>query len=147
MSDYYKIGDFARKIGVSIQTLRNWDKDGSLKPAKVTNGGTRYYSEEQYVQYSGLNKNIEKHIVAYSVNNMSLLEQYLVAKGYKYKIVIDAVNIISLVETNSVERVIFYSRDDITIDGIEPLTDSAYRLFKTVCKSHGVAIEFVKEVI
>lgn len=34
MSAYYKIGDFAKEIGVSIQTLRNWDKDGKLKPVK-----------------------------------------------------------------------------------------------------------------
>ena len=38
MSTFYKIGDFAREIGVSIQTLRNLDKDGTLKPAKVTEG-------------------------------------------------------------------------------------------------------------
>ena len=51
MSVYYKIGDFAEKIGVSTATLRRWDKEGVLKPAKVTEGGTRYYSEAQYLQY------------------------------------------------------------------------------------------------
>jgi len=42
----YSIGKFAKKIGVCVQTLRNWDKSGKLKPAyKVS--GRRSYSEEQ----------------------------------------------------------------------------------------------------
>lgn len=28
---YYSIGDFANKIGKTVQTLRNWDKSGTLK--------------------------------------------------------------------------------------------------------------------
>ena len=28
----YRIGDFAKTIGVTLQTLRNWDKLGKLKP-------------------------------------------------------------------------------------------------------------------
>lgn len=37
---YYSIGKFATKIGKTVQTLRNWDKNGTLKPSHVTNGGT-----------------------------------------------------------------------------------------------------------
>ena len=44
---YYSIGEFANKIGKTIQTLRNWDKNGSLKPHHITKAGTRYYSQEQ----------------------------------------------------------------------------------------------------
>ena len=40
------IGKFAKSLGVSIQTLRNWDKEGKLKPTYVTENGYRYYSEE-----------------------------------------------------------------------------------------------------
>lgn len=49
----YKIGEFADKIGVSIGTLRLWDKTGELKPAHITDGGTRYYSEAQVNSYLG----------------------------------------------------------------------------------------------
>ena len=38
------IGKFAKSLGVSIQTLRNWDKEGKLKPTYVTENGYRYYS-------------------------------------------------------------------------------------------------------
>ena len=45
-----KIGKFAKQIGVTIQTLRNWDNNGNLKPFKVING-VRYYSEAQLKQF------------------------------------------------------------------------------------------------
>ncbi|SEN64970.1 MerR HTH family regulatory protein [Megamonas sp. Calf98-2] len=51
---YYSIGEFADKIGKTIQTLRNWDKNNTFKPAYVTTGGTRYYSQEQLNNFLGL---------------------------------------------------------------------------------------------
>lgn len=32
---YYAIGEFAKLIGVTQQTLRNWDKVGKLKPSHI----------------------------------------------------------------------------------------------------------------
>jgi len=46
----YRPGTFAKLIGVSTTTLRNWDKQGILKPALKTPGGERRYSEEQLQQ-------------------------------------------------------------------------------------------------
>ena len=43
---YYSIGQFAKEIGKTTKTLRNWDKEGKLKPARVEQSGYRYYSEE-----------------------------------------------------------------------------------------------------
>ena len=51
---YYSIGEFANKIGKTVQTLRNWDKNGTLKPSHITSGGTRYYSQEQLNHFLGL---------------------------------------------------------------------------------------------
>ena len=51
---YYSIGEFADKIGKTIQILRNWDKNNTFKPAYVTTGGTRYYSQEQLNNFLGL---------------------------------------------------------------------------------------------
>ncbi|WP_039218156.1 MULTISPECIES: MerR family transcriptional regulator, partial [Clostridium] len=34
---YYSIGEFATKIGKTVQTLRNWDKNETLKPSHITN--------------------------------------------------------------------------------------------------------------
>ena len=43
----YSISEFGKQIGVCNGTLRLWDKAGTLKPAFVSPGGTRYYSDEQ----------------------------------------------------------------------------------------------------
>ena len=47
MKNLYKIGQAAKIIGVSIDTLRRWDEDGILIPAYKTPGGTRFYSKDQ----------------------------------------------------------------------------------------------------
>ena len=51
MKKYYSIGEFARMLGVSSQTLRNWEDEGKLKPHHKTENGYRYYTKEQLVQY------------------------------------------------------------------------------------------------
>ena len=50
MSKYYSIREFSKIIGVSAQTLRNWDANGKLHPHHTTASGYRYYSDEQLNQ-------------------------------------------------------------------------------------------------
>ena len=50
MSKYYSIHEFSKIIGVSAQTLRNWDSNGKLHPHHATTSGYRYYSDEQLNQ-------------------------------------------------------------------------------------------------
>lgn len=46
-----KIGEFALRVGKSIETLRSWDKSGKLKPAlKQGENGHRFYTEAQVQQ-------------------------------------------------------------------------------------------------
>ena len=47
MSKYYCVRKFLRIIGVSIQTLRNWDANVKLQPHHTTTRGYRYYFDEQ----------------------------------------------------------------------------------------------------
>jgi len=51
MSRLYRIGDAARILGVSVQTLRRWDKEGKLKPIRV--GKERRYREEDLLKFLG----------------------------------------------------------------------------------------------
>lgn len=58
---YYLIGEFSNKIGKSIQTVRNWDKNGFLKPYHVTQGNRTpkilYCNTMAYYQNPHIEKN------------------------------------------------------------------------------------------
>ena len=61
----YKPKEFAEKLGVSIKTLQRWDNDGTLI-ANRTLGNRRYYTYNQYLEYTGLTSSINtKKIVMY----------------------------------------------------------------------------------
>lgn len=59
---YYKIGAFARLLGVSTGTLRDYDKKGILKPHHTSPYGYRYYSHEQYEQFLSRHGNVQAGI-------------------------------------------------------------------------------------
>ena len=60
LSKYYSIHEFSKIIGVSAQTLRNWDANGKLHPPHTTVSGYRYYSDEQLNQVINV-KSKKKH--------------------------------------------------------------------------------------
>ena len=64
------IGEISSIFGVSISTLRRWDKQRLLNPAFTTPGGHRRYYLDKVAKFFGLgktNKATEKRItVAYS---------------------------------------------------------------------------------
>lgn len=45
---YYTSGEFARKANVTIRTIRFYDKQGILKPSKVSEAGYRLYTDEDF---------------------------------------------------------------------------------------------------
>ena len=57
----YKVGEFAKLLNVTVKTLQNWDKQGSLK-AYRTPTNQRFYTEEQLNQILNLSNSnqIEK---------------------------------------------------------------------------------------
>lgn len=52
MASNYKIGEAAKVLGVSIQTLRRWAKEGTLVPDFVSPGGHRFYSSAVLERFS-----------------------------------------------------------------------------------------------
>ena len=63
MNKLLAIGQVSKLLGVTIQTLRNWDKQGLLKPDELTRGGERRYKLETL-------RNINKNIV-FNVDNLN----------------------------------------------------------------------------
>ena len=92
MSKYYSINKFSKILGVSAQTLRNWDKKGKLHPHHTSSNGYRYYSHEQLNQVMNVNPNLDRIVIGYcrvssnkqkddlerQIENMKL---YLTAQG------------------------------------------------------------------
>ena len=47
MNRFLKIGEAAKILGVSPQTMRRWEISGHLLPDRKSEGGTRYYSRDK----------------------------------------------------------------------------------------------------
>jgi predicted site-specific integrase-resolvase len=63
MNRFIKIGEAAKVLGISIQTLRRWEETGYLLPARKSKGSTRYYDLDQLLG----KKNIESDLtIAYA---------------------------------------------------------------------------------
>ena len=60
MSKYYSINKFSKILGISVQTLRNWDKKGKLHPHHTSSNGYRYYSHEQLNQVMNVKPNLDR---------------------------------------------------------------------------------------
>lgn len=48
---FLTVDEFAKRIGVHPQTVRQWDKTGVLLPHHKTPSGRRLYSEQQVEEY------------------------------------------------------------------------------------------------
>lgn len=104
MSKIISIGQAAKLLGVHVQTLRNWEKSGKLKPDSISPGGTRRYNQEKILQLTGKElPNIEKDeriTIAYArvsshdqkadlQRQAQVLELYCAEHGYKYELITD----------------------------------------------------------
>jgi len=91
-----KIGKVADLLGVSIQTLHNWEKTGELVPDKKTRGGTRYYDVDKLLD----KPEQEKITLAYArvsshdqkedlVRQRELLEVFCAKNAWQFEIISD----------------------------------------------------------
>lgn len=129
----YSIGKFAKEIGVTRQTLRNWHKEDILVPTKITKGGTRYYSEGQLNKYLNKKENIKRDVYIYSrvsnsnqkddlKNQVEFLKNFCNAKGYITKELTDIGsglnfkrknwnNLLKLVQEGKVKKIVIAHKD------------------------------------
>lgn len=88
---FYTAGEFAKKAGVTIRTIRYYDKIGVLKPSKYTESGYRLYSEKEFVT---LQKILTFKFLGFSledikkfINNENNLENLKVSLGDQKKLI------------------------------------------------------------
>lgn len=152
---YLSIGEFSKAINKTTQTVRNWDKNGYLKPIKIGLGGHRYYTQEQvdiYLNRKLNTQNSNKKVIGYC--RVSTLKQkenleiqikcvkaYCAAKGYQFEIIQDigsGINydkkglnkLINEVLNNNVEKVIIMYKDRLVRFGFN-LLQNIFNHFNT----------------
>ena len=156
---YYSIGEFANKIGKTVQTLRNWDNKGTLKPHHITAGGTRYYSQEQLNHILGLKSKdkLNKKTIGYRrvsshkqkddlERQIENVKTYMYAKGYQFEIISDigsGINynkkglnqLIDMITNSEVDKIVVLYKDRLIRFG--------YELIENLCDKYGTTIEII----
>jgi len=153
---YYTIHETKQILGVSAQTLRNWDKSGKLKPHHRSSNGYRYYSESDLnvilgkksgegitVGYCRVSSNKQKDDLVRQEDNM---RAYLLAQGKPFEIISDigsGINynrkglqeIIKRMADRSVSKVVILYKDRLARFG--------YDLIKYIADLYGCEIEII----
>jgi predicted site-specific integrase-resolvase len=94
------IGEASKVLGVSITTLRRWEKEGRLQPDDITPGGHRRYdlvklrpelfrlerSDRKTVAYARVSSHDQKEDWE---RQKQVLEMYCAAQGWTYEVVAD----------------------------------------------------------
>ena len=138
---YYSINEFSKILGVSAQTLRNWDANGKLHPHHTSSNGYRYYSHEQLSQVINIKPKIDRKVIGYcrvSSNKqkddlqrqIDNVKMYLISQGKPFEIISDigsGINykkkglkeLIKLITQNRVEKVVVLYKDRLLRFGFE----------------------------
>ena len=154
----YKVGQFAKLLNVTVKTLQNWDKQGTLK-AYRTPTNQRFYTEEQLNQILNLSNNTQKEkqglkigycrVSTYNQKNSlenqeEYLRNYTNAKGVILDEVLTDVGsgvnynrknfnkILELVEDEEVAEIYVTYKDRFVRFGFD--------WFNTFCEKHGAKI-------
>jgi predicted site-specific integrase-resolvase len=91
-----KIGEAAKLLGTSPDTLRKWELSGELLPKRKTKGGTRYYDVAELLNlgdedaptvcYARVSSNDQKEDLQ---RQQEMLETYCAAKGWRTEVIAD----------------------------------------------------------
>lgn len=157
---YKGIGETAEALGVSEQTLRNWDKAGRFKPHHKSPSGTRYYSQEQinaFLGVAGKSVDNKRKTIAYcrvsSYKQKDDLDRqvenvrtYCLAKGYQFEVIKDIGNginynkkgintLLEMVINKEVSKIVILYKDRLLRFGFE--------LFENICNAYDTEIEII----
>ena len=135
----YSVGKFAKMIGVSPDTLRNWEKKKKLIPLRAE-GNQRRYTIEQYNQIMQIKEN--KHIsIGYCrvsakhqkddlERQINLMELFIASRGEEFEIINDigsGINykkkglekLLALISQNRVNTLYILHKDSLVRFGFE----------------------------
>ena len=156
MNRFVKIGEAAKLLGISIQTLRRWEKSGEIIPDKRTEGGTRYYDSERLLgltkkeplltyAYARVSSHDQKHDLQ---RQMSILSAYCASHGWTYEIISDLGSgmnykkkglkrLIDAILSSKIKRLVIAHKDRLLRFGSE--------LIFTLCELHHIEVVIVNQ--
>ena len=152
------IGKFAKELGVTPEHVRTMHRTGEVIPARISEKGTRYYSEEQLrdlknsrtpqreekvVAYCRVSTKSQKDELEKQVENV---KSYMYTKGYSFEVITDigsCINyknkglqkLISLINSNQINKLVILHKDRLVGFGFE--------LIQLLCELHDVKIEII----
>lgn len=158
---YYSSKDVTKILGVTAQTLRNWDKEGKLKPSYTKSNGYRYYSEDVILSYTQERKTKKDiNVVLYArvaskeqqddlERQISNLKEYAKDKYEKYDVISDigsGINyekpglkrLIELINKKQVDIIVVLYKDRLLRYGFE--------LVEYFAKLNNVKIEVIDKI-
>ena len=154
----YKVGEFAKLLNVTVKTLQNWDKQGTLK-AYRTPTNQRFYTEEQLNQILNLSNTNQDEKQGLKIgycrvsthnqrNSLEHQEEYLRSYTNAKGVILDEVftdigsginynrknfnRILELVEDGEVAEIYVTYKDRFVRFGFD--------WFNTFCEKHGAKI-------
>jgi hypothetical protein len=154
----YKVGEFAKLLNVTVKTLQNWDKQGTLK-AYRTPTNQRFYTEEQLNQVLGFSNEFQEEKMGLRIgycrvsthnqkNSLENQEEYLRSYTNAKGVILDEVftdigsginynrknfnRILELVEDGEVAEIYLTYKDRFVRFGFD--------WFNTFCDKHGAKI-------
>lgn len=153
----YSIGEFAKRINRSVRTLQRWDREGNLH-AHRTPTGRRFYTEQQLLEYKGIQATEKSLIVAYCrVSSQNQKDDLKNQKTYIlefcknagtgidewYQDIASGLNfkrkyfnlLLGMVESGQVKQIVIAHKDRLVRFGFE--------WFNQYCQNHGCKITVI----
>lgn len=154
----YKVGEFAKLLNVTVKTLQNWDKQGTLK-AYRTPTNQRFYTEEQLNQVLGFSNEFQEEKMGLRIgycrvsthnqkNSLENQEEYLRSYTNAKGVILDEVftdigsgmdynrgnfnKILELVEARRISEIYVTYKDRFVRFGFD--------WFNNFCEKHGTKI-------
>ena len=156
MNRFIKIGKAAQILGVTVQTLRRWEKNGSLVPDRISDGKTRYYSLDKLLGFSNPESDLTIGYARVSSHDQKkdlktqadALSTYCIKHGWSYKIIEDLGSgmnykkkglhqLLNLILQRKIKRLVLTHKDRLLRFGAE--------LIFTLCEIHNIEIILINQ--
>ena len=156
MNRFIKIGEAAKVLGISVQTLRRWEKSKELLPDKISGGKTRYYLLSNLL---GFRKQEHNLTIAYArvsshdqkndlETQAKLLGSYCAKQGWNFEVLQDLGSgmnykkkglkkLLDLILGKKIQRLVITHKDRLLRFGAE--------LIFTLCEIHHIEVVIINQ--